>query len=91
MANFRVLFLCAALIVGCALVFPRSAASMGGKPVSPATSDIQAGSDGPSKPAADSAEAYDTLGQLIAGGDVALAAEHVARQDGKRSRGRCAL
>ena len=57
MANFRVLFLCAALVVGCALVFPRSAASMGGKPDSPATSDIQAGSDGPSKPAADSAEA----------------------------------
>ena len=41
--------------------------------------------------AADTAEADDTLGQLIAGSDVTLAAEHVARQDGKRSRGRCAF
>jgi hypothetical protein len=41
--------------------------------------------------AADTAEAYDTLGQLIAGGDVTLTAKHVARQDGERSGSRCAL
>jgi hypothetical protein len=40
---------------------------------------------------ADTAEADNTLGQLIAGSDVTFTTEHVARQDGERSDSRCAL
>ena len=41
--------------------------------------------------AADTAEADDTLGELVAGGNVTFTAEHVARQDGERSHSRCSL